>query len=98
MGWKPVVEVRIVSGHASGVPQRLGLIPHPARSGILVLRHALSGLSARSSGLTGFRRVLRCALGLQLLGVENAVAPETAIRQSLRVVFKSVRRGFGSRI
>ena len=45
------------------------------------------------AGLLG--RVFRGALGLQLLGVKNAVAAKTAIGQGLGVVFESVRRRFG---
>ena len=83
-------------GGGYGVSQRNKegeLVRHPIRSGTLVLRHALAGLSGRSG--SGLRRVLRRALGLQLLGVENAIAPEFAIGQGLRVVLKSVGWGFG---
>ena len=69
----------------------------PARCGALVLRHALAG-SAAGVLPAAFGRVLRGALGLQLLGVEDAVASETAIGQRLRVVLKSVGRSFGSGI
>src|ERR1700675_2675083 len=83
-------------GGGRGVSQRNKegeLVRHPTRSGTLVLRHALTGFSGRSG--SGLRRILRRALGLQLLGVKNAIAPEFAIGQGLRVVLKSVGRGFG---
>src|SRR5260370_6674679 len=71
----------------------LELIRHPARSGVLILRHALCRFCAwRGSRL---RRILRRALGLQLLGVEDAVASKTAVGQGLRVVLESVGRGLG---
>src|SRR5208337_5560055 len=71
-------------------------VRHPARSRTLrtlVLRHALARLGGWSC--SGLRRVFRGALGLQLLGMENAVVSEAAIGQGLRVVFKSVGRSFG---
>ena len=48
------------------------------------------GLCARLLGC-----VFRRALGLQLFGVEDAVAAKAAIGQSLGVIFKSIRRRFG---
>src|SRR5271165_1287716 len=65
----------------------------------LHLRHAfrrLLGLHAipRSAGL--LRRILRSALGLQSLGMKDAIAPKAAVRQRLRIVLESIRRRFGS--
>src|SRR5580704_3044568 len=65
----------------------------------LQLRHGLGRLcrgcsfSRRGGLLWG---VLRSALSLQLFGVEDSVAVEAAVSQSLGVVFESVRRSFGS--
>src|SRR5579863_8556552 len=75
------------------------LVRHPGRGGGLGLRHALGRLGGlrsvrRRAGLFG--RVLRGALGLKCLGVENAVVADAAIGQGLRIVFESIGRGFGA--
>src|SRR5579872_3008123 len=74
---------------------------HAGRLFGLHLRHALSrlrrlGSVGRCTGL--LRSVLRRALCLQLLGVKNPVVTETAISQSLRIVFEGVRRRLCPRI
>jgi len=57
----------------------------------LHLGHAL-GRRTRRRALLG--RVLGRTLGLKLLGVEHAIPSKAAVRQSLRVVFKCIWRGF----
>src|SRR5205807_2021399 len=52
--------------------------------------HAVALLSA----LLG--RVFRGALCLQAFGMKDAVVPEAAVGESLRIVLKRVRRSFGS--
>ena len=61
----------------------------------LLVRHGCrSGLA--STRLLG--RILRRAFGLQLLGVEHAIASKRAIGQGLGFVFESVRRRFRSAV
>src|SRR5277367_975065 len=73
-----------------------GLVRHRARAAGLDLGHALRG-HTRSPATGGrsrlLRRVLRRALGLQLLGTEDAIASETTIGQGLGVVLEGIGRG-----
>src|SRR5271157_1625813 len=59
-----------------------------------LLRIAIGGRSgARLPRL--FRSILGSALGLDVGGAENTVAPVLAFRQRLRIVFEGVGRGLG---
>src|ERR1700683_1024280 len=60
----------------------------------LHLRHALRWLGLHLVARRT-RRIRRGALGLQGLGVEDAIAPEVTIGERLRVIFESIGRRFG---
>src|SRR5580692_5637980 len=80
---------------------QLFLVWHPARPACLNLGHALRG-GIRRCAVGGrsrlLRRILRRALGLQLLGMEDAVASETAVGQRLRIVLEGIGRWLGAAI
>jgi hypothetical protein len=92
------------SSHTEDYPRLLiarSLVRHRARAASLDLGHALRGRSRRraAGGRSGLLRgVLRGALGLQLLGVEDAIASETSIGQGLGIVFEGIGRGLGAAV
>src|SRR5258708_27617723 len=73
------------------------LVGHTGRSARLHLRHALGrlGLHLVARPLWG---ILRCALCLQSLSVEDAIVTKAAVGERLRVVLESIGRRVGSGI
>src|SRR5208282_2884684 len=79
----------------------IGLVRHRPRAAGLDLGHALGGrISRRAAGGRArlLRRILRSALGLQLLSVEDAVPSETAVGQCLGIVLESIGRRLGAAV
>ena len=71
------------------------LVRHRAGADGLNLSHAFWSCTAgRRSWL--LRRILRGALGLQLLGVKDAIAIEAAVGQRLGIVLERVGRRLGA--
>src|SRR5947209_14305776 len=62
--------------------------------GAYLLRAALLGAYLLRAALLG--SVLGSALGLQVGGMEDAITPEVSFGERLRIIFKSIGRGFAA--